>query len=116
MPIHFKQGDFIEVFFEAPVVRQDIEKLKNKMQLLTTIGKPTNFLWHIEKLSDFTYRALVSLTQLGFFHWQGFQKIAILSDDPEVELAARWQNFFVLWQIRYFPKDERAQAQNWLCS
>jgi hypothetical protein len=114
MPIHFKQGDFIEVFFEAPVTRQDIEKLKNKMQLLATIGEPTNFIWHIEKLSDFTYMSLLTLTQLGFAHWRGFRKIAILSEDPEVELSARWQNFFVLWQVRCFSKSQYAQAQNWL--
>jgi hypothetical protein len=84
------------------------------MQLLATIGEPINFIWHIEKLSDFTYMSLLTLTQLGFAHWQGFRKIAILSEDPEVEMLARWQNFFVIWQIRCFPKSQHAQAQNWL--
>ncbi|MCS6904122.1 MAG: STAS/SEC14 domain-containing protein [Bacteroidia bacterium] len=117
MPIQIQQNlenNLVEVKFYPPVVRQDIEKLKKEMQEFIKLGKPLNFMWYIQSLSDFTYRSLFSLAQLGFTHWKGFHKIAVISDEPEVDLITRWQNFFVLWQMRCFTPQEIERAKNWL--
>jgi hypothetical protein len=98
------------------VERQDIEAVLEPAldQAIDQVGAVKALLVFAEDFEGITLEALWDDTKLGLRHWDGFERIAVVSDLVWVNQAFRALALLLPCPLRLFHADGTDQARRWL--
>jgi hypothetical protein len=67
-----------------------------------------------DDFSGFTLEAAWDDTILGLRHWDGFERLAVVSDVPWLRQGLRAMSLLLPYPVRLFDADQQEQAERWL--
>lgn len=88
----------------APAVDQALEQHDNVRMLYMTT----------KEFEGYTAGAAFEDARLGFRHWQGFDRVAVVTDSEAVKIAINLFSFSMPCPVKVFEVDELDEARMWL--
>jgi hypothetical protein len=96
-------GDYDNVL--TPAVDRAIEKF-DRIKLLAQLGPD---------FQSYSLDAIWDDTKLGLRHWNGFERVAVVTDVGWVKMAVKAIAFMMPCPVQLFPIVELDDAKRWLC-
>ncbi|MDA5557975.1 STAS/SEC14 domain-containing protein [Shimia sp. MMG029] len=107
---------FVEITMTAPISEDDYTTT-----LAPAIDKAIETADHIRLLaivdggmSDFTFGALREDSRMGLKHWRGFDRVALVTDDPGIRRMVGMFSVFMPCPVAQFSLAETDTARLWL--
>ncbi len=109
-------AQFLEISMTAPITEEDY-----KDTLIPAMDAAIEAADHIRMLvvvdggmGDFTIGAMLQDGRMGLKHWRGFDRVALVSDDPGIRRMIGLFGVFMPCPVSVFAMDEKDDARRWL--
>ncbi|MCX7512145.1 STAS/SEC14 domain-containing protein [Frateuria sp. STR12] len=79
------------------------------------LNRKLRLVYHVgHEFTGFEPGAMWDDTKLGFRHWSGWERIALVTDVNWLRLVARTMGFTVPGEFRLYRNDQLAEAKAWI--